>query len=77
VSKAYGRIIKHYKEEYTDQDMKDIEEETNKLIEEFRNDGVLIFADRANTKLVSAVKFKYRVLPSGIVDIDTIQVQVR
>ncbi len=77
-AEAYSRLIVFQKEHYKPEDINDIEEEVNKLIEEFRGDGVLIFADQLSVfgqqrRVVTKVEFKYNTLFTGYVDIDSVQ----
>lgn len=78
LGKAYARLIQFQKEHYKPEDITKIEEETNKLIGEFRADGILIFADQLSMfdqerRVITKVEFKYETLFTGYVDSDSIQ----
>lgn len=77
MSKAYGRLIKFIKDEYTEEDIDNIEEEINNLIKEFREDGVLIYTDVYDGQVISEVMLHYEMGCEKYVDTDSIQVRVR
>jgi hypothetical protein len=77
-NRAWGAILPLKKELYRGEDIKAIEEATNVLIEQFKDEGILIYADVFKTMRVRGIEIQFKTVSDNIsyVDMDTLKINL-